>query len=510
MTIRNLPGGRLLRRIWIGVPIALIVLMALGGLPSLTALGAPLLQDAPAGEPLRATRVSGSLPSQYSAHYLGLQPAQRDGTIVLTLSYDPQDPQLAGLVNFIVLSEDGLRRFLAGEDATDLDVAAGSPLQFGSARNRLQGALKDSGRGNYTVIVFNESNTPITYELLAQNGVLLDNAGQTTADAADVVAAPTPTPAANLGLAPAVVNARRLSGDLDGQFERHYLSLAPEIRDGRVNLQLDYEPTDQAALRGAMNFWVLDADGVRRLIQGIDPEELNLATGFPSPFDPTPGRLVADFKSSGDSEYTAVMYNVSGIPAQYALSAQGGLLIDRYGQTNESLAAAAESVALAAVPTPTPLPPVVATSSEGNLIPVSTTTVTNARPNVLRGALSGPYQQHYLGLFPDVRNGTVTLLLDFDPKDSEALLNNVNFMVLDQDALRRVIAGARPEDLDLASGALVRFGPEKGKLRADFNASGRNEYTVIVYNNANAPATYSLEARGATLADEIGQTQAAQ
>ena len=125
-----------------GLLIALLALALLAGwLP--TALdAAPAAQEQPAAEPLRATRVNGSLSNQYSAHYLGLQPAQRDGTVVLTLSYDPQDASLAGLVNFIVLTEDGLRRFLAGEDPTDLDVAAGSPLQFGSARIVCKGRSK--------------------------------------------------------------------------------------------------------------------------------------------------------------------------------------------------------------------------------------------------------------------------------------------------------------------------------------------------------------------------------
>lgn len=497
-----------------GLLISLLALALLAGwLP--TALdAAPVTQEQPAAEPLRATRVTGALSNQYSAHYLGLQPAQRDGTVVLTLSYDPQDATLAGLVNFIVLTEDGLRRFLAGEDPTDLDVAAGSPLQFGSARNRLQGALKDSGRGNYTVIVYNESTTPITYELLAQNGVLLDSAGQTVADAADVVAMPAPTPTPNPSLIPAAVRARRVSGDLDGQLERHYLALAPDVVNGQVRLQMDYEPTDQAALRGATNFWVLDSDGVRRLIQGIDPEEVNVATGFPPPFDNTPGRLEATYTASGNSEYTAVLYNVANIPSRYVLGVTGGLLIDRYGQTNESIAAAAESAALAG--SPAAAAPVTAPASTtaapvaaagGSDLISASTAETPVRPTKLAGQFSGAYQQHYLGLFPDVRNGNVTLLLDFDPKNSEALANNINFWVLDQDALRRVVAGARPEDLDLASGALVRFGPEKGMLRADFNASGRSEYTVIVFNNSDVPASYTLKAIGATLQDDIGQTQ---
>jgi hypothetical protein len=455
---------------------------------------------------VRATRVTGALPNQFSAHYLGLQPAERDGTVVLTLRYDPQDPQIEGLVNFLVLTEDGLRRFLAGEDPAGLEVAAGSPLAVGDQRNVLQGALLDSGRGNYTVIVYNESQLPVTYELIAQNGVLLDAAGQIAADEADRVAAPTPTPAP-IPYSSAVVTGRRLSGELDGAYERHYLAVAPEVVDGQVRLKLNYEPLDRPELAGAINFWVLDEDGVRRLVRGDDPGDINLATGFPSPFDPTLGQLEASFTSSGDNEYTAVLYNISGVIANYALGAEGALLVDRYAQTNEALAAAAEAAALASAsaaatvtPTPTPLPPTEIEVGEPEL-------PTTARPNRVTGALNTAFEQHYLGLVPDVTDGTVTVVLDYDPKDSEALRNNVNFWVIDQDGLRRVVSGGRPEDYALATGAVVPFGADEGKLRAEFTSSGRNEYTLIVYNHSEVPATYALEIHGGGLEDNLGQVQ---
>src|SRR5690242_8496107 len=77
------------------------------------------------------SQLSGQLPYQHSAHYFGLETTQRDATIALTLAYDPQDnPNLRGFVNFMVLTEDGLRRYLAGADAQSLNIASGYPLQF--------------------------------------------------------------------------------------------------------------------------------------------------------------------------------------------------------------------------------------------------------------------------------------------------------------------------------------------------------------------------------------------
>jgi hypothetical protein len=89
--------------------------------------------------------------------------------------------------------------------------------------------------------------------------------------------------------------------------------------------------------------------------------------------------------------------------------------------------------------------------------------------------------------------------LDYNPRDQEALKGNVNFWVVDEDGMRRVVAGARPEDQALAGGSEVIFGADKGKLQAAFQASGKGTYALIVYNNSAVPATYSVTANGANL-----------
>ena len=103
----------------------------------------------------RATSVKGELnPSAY--HYLGLEPSLRDGTIVLTLALEPSDDtDLRGAINFLVLTDDGLRRVLAGADPVELDIAASAPLQFDPLGNKYQATFKSAGRGEYTVVVFN-------------------------------------------------------------------------------------------------------------------------------------------------------------------------------------------------------------------------------------------------------------------------------------------------------------------------------------------------------------------
>jgi hypothetical protein len=449
------------------------------------------------GDVLRTTRLSGTLPNKFSAHYLGLRPVLRDQRVNLTLAFDPQTEEAFGLVNFVVLTDDGLRRFLAGEDPLNLDIASGNDIALTAQRNDLQASFSPTNAGGYTVIVYSRADVPVNYTLTAQNAVLFDDASQVQARAGDIV---TPTPAPTpVPLGAASVVGRRLSGSLDGDFERHYIMVAPEIVDGQVQLRMEYAPLDRPELAGKMSFWVLDDEGVRRLVRGDAPADINLATGFASPFANF-GELLASFKATGDTDYTAVIFNESGVPATYALNANGALLVDNYGQTNEAVGAAAEQAALAAAsaPTPTPEPPVA--------IDVNTDELPVVRPAAVQGALTTPYAQNYLGLTPNVSGGNVTLLLDVNPKDNEALQGNVNLWVLDADGLRRVIAGTPPDQLSLASGARVESGPNEGKYRADFTPVGRNPYTVIVFNATEIPATYTLQVIGGGLEDTLGQT----
>lgn len=482
--------------------------------------------------PVQGQVLQGSLPLRYNAHYLGLEPAIRDGIITLTLAYEPQDnPNLRGFVNFLVLTEDGLRRYLAGEDARSLNVASGSPLQFDPVGNKMAAAFRDSGRGSYTVIVYNNSDLPVTYALSVEGGTLFDGANQTLTAAlasAEPTPSPTPTPALAPGTAdpatfvlPGSITARRVTGELARSGERHYLNMRPDIRDGLIIFNFTFDPMDVRELLGNINFWILDEDALRRVIAGGRPEDLNLATGFRVPFNPFPNELQASFNASGNAPYTVVVYNVSAVPATYALAVTGGVLIDQYGQTNEAKVAALEEAALrggAGAPA-TIITPETATTTQISFTPAveatpASTPTTPPTPAAslttgverLAGALDQPYEHHYLGLTPTIRDGLIVLTLDFDPKDVLALADNLNFWVLDEEGLKSVINGARPADVGIATGSVVRFGADRGKLRAVINSSGRGNYTIVVFNNSTIPATYQLRSNGGLLTDETAQT----
>ena len=77
--------------------------------------------------------------------------------------------------------------------------------------------------------------------------------------------------------------------------------------------------------------------------------------------------------------------------------------------------------------------------------------------------------------------------------------DNINFWVVNEDGMRQIVSGARPEDVALAAGSEAQYGPDKGKLQAAFLAPERSQYAVIVYNNSGQAATYTIAASGARL-----------
>jgi len=491
----------------------------------------PLLA-APTGQivPVRASLLQGELPYQYTAHYFGLETTLRDGLIELTLAYEPQNNRnLRGFVNFMVLDEDGMRRFQAGTNPREVELASGNFVPYDDVGNKMSATFRAVGRGAYTVIVYNNAQLPVRYTLIAEGATLIDNANQSRDpdapvadenDLTDVVTA-APSPLGSAG-------GNQLNGRLDTTIGRHYLQVIPDVRDGSMYFDFRYDPLDQPALYGKVNFWILDQEGLNAIIRGDKPRDVNLATGFPAPFSPFPNELQASFNASGRNPYTAVVYNQTAIPADYEMVVDGGTLVDRYGQTFQAkgdLAPAAEettatsSVTLVSVEgNQRPvgddmLRPVAAggelldTESSGDLL--ASTEEEGLRifgvPQ-LAGSFKQAYQHHYFALTPLVRDGTITLSLAFDPQNNQALRENINFLVLTEDGLRSVLAGGPPVNYDIATGSFGLFGANQNKLFASFKASGRGNYTVIVYNNSSVAARYILSAEGGVLATEDVET----
>lgn len=341
---------------------------------------------------VRATELRGLLPYQFAHHYFGLEATEPGGAFAITLVVEPATVLEDNAVNFVVLTEDGMTKFMSGVDPLAVKTSIGSPLLFDKVGNRLTALVPGSLETNYTVIVFNNGKLPVTYMLQVQGGTLVDDAGQTysaikvgsplmeaTEAAIEEVAQETKSFALveetsveetsveetmvkfegvvkRLGitkpvemrsmlrqLLPEAVRARQVSGELMSSEERHYLNLATDLGGGETILTLRYESA--GGMPTHLNFWVMTQDGVRHLIQGGLAQELNLATGLPVAGEP--GTYQVRLRMAENTLYTVVVFSEGMAEADYTLAVQGGILVDRYGQTREAQAAEMEVLALA-------------------------------------------------------------------------------------------------------------------------------------------------------------------
>jgi hypothetical protein len=334
---------------------------------------------------VRATELRGLLPHQFDHHYFSLEAVEPGGAFAVTLVVEPAGVLVDDAVNFVVLTEEGMKKFRAGVDPVAVKTAIGSPLLFDQVGNRLTALVPGNRETQYTVVVYNNGKLPATYTLQVQGGVLRDEAGQTfsavkvsapsgespvstlvkaamtsndavpvanTAPAAhegivkrigSTARVPVEVPAIVQQLLPEPVRARRVSGELVDLQERHYLNLATDTGGGDVTLTLRYQGASDAPSK--INFWVMTQDGVRHLVQGALAQELNLATGLPVAGEP--GVYRARLRMAENLLYTVVVFSESNFEADYTLSVQGGILVDRYGQTREAHAAEMEMLALA-------------------------------------------------------------------------------------------------------------------------------------------------------------------
>ena len=332
---------------------------------------------------ITSTAVAGELNEQFAKHYLGLRPIDPSSSLEVTVTYEPADARNFG---FYIFDEASIVQIVQGGKRLNQvpnNVAALSADGSGSLT-----AVIGQPVGKFTIVVYNDSTRPVRYELRVKNGLLRDDGGQVKdlnapaqeeeaaapapateeptqapTAAAEEEAAPTatatPAPAAAEAPAPAmqkvVVRASKLSGELPERFDQHYLGLIPLDRRSRVVITMTYDPQDQQALDQGLNFYVLDRNGLNKvLFQGARPELVNIAAGNPVMAAVKTRR--AELAPPLGSEYTVIVSNGSNVPAVYHLEVENGVLVDDSGQTMESKSAqpaqAAEEGAAEAAPAP--------------------------------------------------------------------------------------------------------------------------------------------------------------
>lgn len=346
--------------------------IATGVMKSLSLASPKRAQTAPLRQPeVRATELRGELSQQFDHHYFGLEAAKPGGAFALTLMVEPASVLRENAVNFIVLTDDGIKKVAAGVDPVAVKTAMGSPFLFDQVGNRLTALVPGTLQSKYTVVVFNNSKIATTYTLQVDGGVLVDVKGQALSVAKNdtLIAGALSTRVAaqeargrvdqeavlvkfegvikRFGIAtteetstpferflPDAVRAHQMSGSLKNWQDRHFLNLATDMGGGEVTLTLRYNVAGGVPTH--LDFWVMTQDGARHFAQGGMAAELSLASGLPVPGEP--GVYRVRLRMAQNLLYTVVIYSEGMAPADYTISVQGGILMDRYNQTHEAQA----------------------------------------------------------------------------------------------------------------------------------------------------------------------------
>ncbi|RLT37960.1 MAG: LysM peptidoglycan-binding domain-containing protein [Chloroflexi bacterium] len=123
-----------------------------------------------AAQPLSAEDgvIQGTL--TFDKRYVSVQPLILGQPMRVVMVFDPQDQQeLRRRSGFFVLDGDRLRRFFAGASLIDNNLAAGSQVSDRAANELV--AVIDQPSGEYTVVIYNDTNIPMNFRLSVENGV---------------------------------------------------------------------------------------------------------------------------------------------------------------------------------------------------------------------------------------------------------------------------------------------------------------------------------------------------
>jgi uncharacterized surface protein with fasciclin (FAS1) repeats len=307
-------------------------------------------------------------------------------------------------------------------------------------------------------------------------------------------------------------------GELSEQFAKHYLELRVTDPSNPVRIVMEVNPQDRQELDNRASFYVFDEVGFTRLVNGANPAEQNLAVGALQTTGGVKQKVAIIANPVGS--FTVVPFNDSNVPMDYTLTVENAVLVDGSGeQVTNALAPAqtvdqpAESdddatpaatavtttVTAAATVTPTTVSTPAATTA--TVVQVTTRVI---RVDELEGELTERFAKHYYELETQDITRDVVIEMTYNPQDQQALDNGLNFYVLTEDQFR---GWTRPSEPNTSVGTLLSGTP---KTKRATLADPLRNYTVVVSNDSDVPADYTLTVQNAVLIDESGQSTTAQ
>lgn len=272
---------------------------------------------------LRASELSGNLANLTSQDFFGIEPAENDSEVTLTLTFGSQnDGRIANNVNFRIFDQSGMRDLQDGETASAAAFGGGSPIYGKDDDYKVSNTFKVAGKQGYTVMIYSNASTAVNYTLRANNALLVDSSGKSQVPERMGALLDAAASSTQEMITPAIANTSRLiSAQSVGNGDRQYYTVKAISNDEEVTLTFDYTAQGNEELTNQFNFYVFSDEALRQLEAGGRPEMVNLAAGNLVKIDET--QLSATFRAVGSQLFTVIVANRSKVAATYTLRVDG-------------------------------------------------------------------------------------------------------------------------------------------------------------------------------------------
>ena len=286
-----------------------------------------------------------------------------------------------------------------------------------------------------------------------------------------------------------------VSGQLNEQFAKHYLSLQVIDPGQPVTITMDYQPQHSNDLDGDSGFYVFTTSGFNQYVAAVPPSESAFRTGILETTDGTKRKESVIGTDNTSNIANLVTYNDTTTPFSYTLTGENVRFVDQSGEqvAGDSMSA----------PTATPAPATAAPAPEAAATPSASGGA--VRASTVSGELDEQFAKHYLGLEVIDPGQPVTIKMDYQPQHSSDVDANSGFYVFTTSGFNQYVAAVPPSESAFRTGILETTDGTKRKESEIGTDNTSNIAALVTYNDTATPFSYTLTGENVRFVDESGE-----
>lgn len=294
---------------------------------------------------VQSSTVSGQLNEQFAKHYLGLRVVDTSQSVTIKLEYQPQNTHLVDEnAGFYVFKQSGFDKYINAAPPSESVFVSGSLDTMDGIKRKVAEIGANDASDIVTIVVYNDTTLDFSYTLIGENVEFIDESGEQVVGGStpEVPETATPTPAglqsASAVQAVVTTSAVRSSwaqGNLNEQFDKHYLGLEIIDTGQPATVKMEYDPQDSQPLDDSSGFYVFKQAGFDRYVNAAPPSESVFLTGSLDSMGGVKRKVVEVGVDDVADIVTLVTFNDTTVPLSYTLIGENILFLDDSGEQVE-------------------------------------------------------------------------------------------------------------------------------------------------------------------------------